>query len=506
MIPSLPTPAASGPLAGYSSQKQQDTYYNEREQALQFQRNMALYGERGAIQLEIADRKLQGLLAGKPPRPVGDFMTIPHLMDQMTQDPDMIVAGPDGHTWTAQQLQQLPPGTLAHMYMKGNQVVVGFGDPKSKMWNIGGVDFEVPTYGPVNSGTATPLGTATSALPKAHQVPGVNPGEKINLVSGPTATPGMNASPPPEAAPVPIPPVPGPPGGATAAPPGTTPQTPPASAGTASAVPPKLAPSPLAPPKLPPSPSAKAVVDKLNQNRSQSKHIPQPAGDAMPPAFAPGTLLQQARPAMPVVSAMSVVASNVFGAHGDKPLWENAWMYDNPNLRQALNNALTLNALHIPGTEENPSLMESLKTAVGATQWSQEQINQAAVQARQEVERLGGPEALKQFAREAAMQEDLSALRAATKASAAQGSLNLAVRAAPVYNISSSQDFRNQLGTMLSTAVSSMHGYPGINPAYVNWWDKGVNAAKNGPTGSPSTFDWNSAPMHGVGKKGGGGV
>ena len=80
------------------------------------------------------------------------------------------------------------------------------------------------------------------------------------------------------------------------------------------------------------------------------------------------------------------------------------------------------------------------------------------------------------------MQEDLSALRTATKASAAQGSIRTLVRAAPVYNVSSAQDFRNQLGATLNTAAASLRGYPAINPEYVKWWDRGVSAAKGGPT------------------------
>ena len=195
-------------------------------------------------------------------------------------------------------------------------------------------------------------------------------------------------------------------------------------------------------------------------------------------------MLSQGRSAQPVVASMSVMAANIFGGQGDPPIWEYAKLYDDPQTRQALNNALTLNALANPGTEDNPSFMQNLATAVGATQWTQEQINQANVEARKTLERVGGPDALKMFAREAALQEDLSALRTATKASAAQGSIKTLVRAAPVYNVSSAQDFRNQLGTTLNTATASMRGYPAINPEFIKWWDRGVSAAKGGPTSS----------------------
>ncbi len=461
------------------------------------ERAQALWGERGQNALAVAQERTKALLAGKPPRPVGDFITIPHLIEQMQQDPDMVVTGADGHPYSAAQLSELPQGFLAHAYMKGNDVLFGFGDPKSKMWNIGGKDIEVPSYGPVNQENSTVLGTATGALAKTHQVPGMNPGETVNLTTKPVATPGMTGAahsvpvaPPSPPAAVPPPGVSSPDQGST---PGVEPPTPTL----------KTRPTSANVPTLPPSPSQAALAAKTNAGRSQSKQIPLPTGAPMPPPFAPGTMLSQGRAAQPVVGAMSVVAANVFGGNGEKPLWDNAWMYDNPQIRKALNNALTLNALANPGTEDNPSLMQTLATAVGATQWSQEQINDANVQARQELQRLGGPEALKQFAREAALQEDLSALRAATKASAAASSIRTLVRAAPVYNISSSQDFRNQLGTTLGTAAASMRGYPAINPKYVDWWDRGVSAAKGGPVSNnaPKTPGAASSQVYEMGGK-----
>jgi hypothetical protein len=88
--------------------------------------------------------------------------------------------------------------------------------------------------------------------------------------------------------------------------------------------------------------------------------------------------------------------------------------------------------------------------------------------------------------RMAGLQEDLSALRAATKGSAAQGSIRTLVRAAPVYNVSSSQDFRNRLGVTLNTAAASMGGYPAINPAYVDWWKRGAQMARGGMGPAPA--------------------
>ena len=391
----------------------------------------------------------------------------------MKVDPDMEIYGNGWRTRLISdaKLAEMPPGTIARQFMKGSNVVWALGDQNSKTANIGGRIFDIPAVGPITQANSTDLGTATGALAKTHQVPGMNPGETVNLTTQPVATPGMTGGAPPA------------PAASSAAP---TDQTPNPTL--------KTRPMPSTPPALPPSPSQQAIANKTNQGRSQSKQVPQPMGQPMPPAFAKGTMLSQGRSAQPVVASMSVMAANIFGGQGDPPIWEYAKLYDDPQTRQALNNALTLNALANPGTEDNPSFMQNLATAVGATQWTQEQINQANVEARKTLERVGGPDALKMFAREAALQEDLSALRTATKASAAQGSIKTLVRAAPVYNVSSAQDFRNQLGTTLNTATASMRGYPAINPEFIKWWDRGVSAAKGGPVSDKAPKDSQSTP------------
>jgi hypothetical protein len=439
-------------------------YYRDPKE-VDFERQKELWGVRGENALAVAQERTKALMASlsaRPPRMLSQ-VTIPNLLDQLKVDPDEVIYGPNGQEISPAQLAEMPPGTIARQFKAGPNVFYALGDQNSKTANIGGKIFDIPAVGPITAANSTELGTATGALAKTHEVPGMNPGEKIQLTTKPAETPGMTA----------------PPVAPTAAPlqnPSAVPQAPEGEPPN-----PVLKTRSTTTPVLPPSPSQKAVVDNLNAGRSKSKQVPQPAGMPMPPAFAPGTMLAQGRSAQPVVSAMSVMAANVFGGNGEPPIWEYAKMYDDPKIRQALNNALTLNALANPGTEDNPSFMQNLATAVGATKWTQEQINQANVAARQELERLGGPDALKMFSREAALQEDLSALRTATKASAAQGSIRTLVRAAPVYNVSSAQDFRNQLGATLNTATASMRGYPAINPEYMKWWERGVSAAKQGP-------------------------
>lgn len=435
-------------------------YYRDPAE-VQAERAQALATTHGQFQVEAA--KARG--ANVRPFHVGDANT-EDAIAKLKLMPGIEYQDEQGNPITEAMLSEAPQYMKLAEFRQGPNTFYKLIDQRSKETNIGGVKYQVNELGAIKPADSTALGQAATDKDTTHQVPGMNPGEVVTLhgTQAPVR-PGMTPAPPSAVAP----PTSGVPDSGQAAP-----VEPPAPTLKARPVSTKV-------PTLPPSPSQAALAAKTNAGRSQSKQIPIPSGAPMPPPFAPGTMLSQGRAAQPVVGAMSVVAANVFGGNGEKPLWDNAWMYDNPQIRKALNNALTLNALANPGTEDNPTLMQTLATAVGATQWSQEQINDANVQARQELQRLGGPEALKQFAREAALQEDLSALRTATKASAAQGSIRTLVRAAPVYNISSSQDFRNQLGTTLGTAAASMRGYPAINPKYVDWWDRGVSAAKGGP-------------------------
>src|SRR6185312_340213 len=156
--------------------------------------------------------------------------------------------------------------------------------------------------------------------------------------------------------------------------------------------------------------------------------------------------------------------------------------------------------------EDNPSFMQTLATAVGITGWSQEQVRNANQAARDKIEQLGGQPALAMLDRMAGLQEDLSALRTATKASAAQGSIRTLVRAAPIYNVSDSKDFRLRLMTLLNTAQSALSGDPAISPAYKNWWAKGATMAKGGPTSSSAPRVPGSAPKEGETKVNGAGI
>ncbi len=358
-----------------------------------------------------------------------------------------------GEPITEAQLLEAPPGTKLVEFRQGGQTFAKLVDQNERKVSIGGIDYAMAPLGAQGPETLKPLGETTSTLPKEHDVPGMNPGETLHLGTRTVSRPGLTAT------------------AAKTAPAPATEETPT----------PELKTRPNVSSQAPTVPSPMAGPNaRLNAKKSLSKQVPMENG-VMPPApqpFAPGTFMSQGKTTKPVVAKANAVAANIFGGNGEKPIWDAAEMYDNPELGKALNTALTLNALTIPGTEDDPGYMKTLETAVGITKWSQQQIRDANVRARKEVERLGGREALNMFARLAGMQEDLTALRAVTGSSAAQGSIKTMVRAAPVYNVSSAQDFRNQLAVTLNTAAAGLSAYPEINPQYVDWWKQGARLAR----------------------------
>jgi hypothetical protein len=448
-------------------QQQQEAY----QQQLKAQQDAQLAGVTGSYQ------KFQEMAKGLPP---DQRATLESFFGVAPRPTLKEYASPDGQSkqwFDASRPDGIPPGWQAiggaslkptkGTLVKSAQSPTGFAQTWVDPMNPG----KVVAWQPITPSRFYEGFTST------HQVPGMNAGEKINLtstmnpmtqgdvdLSGVMALPAEEAQPSDSGTTAPAPRV---------MPPGRSPQN---SAGAPVPAPQAGAPAP----RLTAAPGASQGAPRtIGQPAPKRAPGAQPVGASTPPpAFAPGTMLSQGRNAEPVVASMNTVAAQVFGGNGEPPIWDSAWMFDNPQLRSALNKALTLNALAIPGTEDDPSFTQTLATALGVTGWSQDQIRQANEQARQNLQKLGGDPALQMFARMAGMQEDLSALRAATKGSAAQGSIRTLVRAAPVYNVASSQNFRDQLGVTLNTAASAMSGYPAINPAYVKWFQQGAQRAR----------------------------
>ena len=339
-------------------------------------------------------------------------------------------------------ISKLPESAKLTPWAWGNKIFYTIGDQVPRIVKADNLVTAQPEEGVLTpAAEVSPeaqLGAQRVPTTSTHQVPGMNPGEKINLTST------------------------------------TTPVTP-TRAAPASAVPPGGAPA-KAIPKKPWSKQPGAQAAKRSESPSSGSSMP-----PEPPPFASGTFMTQGKTTKPVIAAMDVVGANVFGGNGVDPLWENADMYDNPELAKALNKGLTLNQLTIPGTESDPSFMQTLATAVGVTGWSQTQIRNANAAARADIERLGGQRALDMLSRMSAFQEDLTALRKATSGSASASTVRTMVRAAPIYNVYSAQDFRNQLSATLNTGAAVFHAYPEINPELGSWWKQGARAARGSP-------------------------
>jgi hypothetical protein len=348
-------------------------------------------------------------------------------------DSGMVFNDQDGNPL---DVSNLPEQSKVTPWAYGGKIFYTVGDQKPRVITADNQRTVQPEEGALTpAGTAPTLGVARVSTASTHQVPGMNPGETVTLHGT------------------------------------TTPVTPGAKPAPTSA-------APSAPRVAAPAP-ARATRPAPRQAQDGS---PTAAGVMPPPPtpFAPGTMLAQGRATKPIVAKADVVAANVFGGGDEKPIWDAAWMFDRPDLRAALNKALTMNALQIPGTEDDPSFRQQLASVVGLTGASQEKISQSIVDSKDDLQRIGGPEAMKMFARMAGMQEDLTALRAVTGATAGANSIKTMVRAAPVYNVSSAQNFRDQLGATLNTAAKALHAYPEINPAYIQWWDSGAQMARGG--------------------------
>jgi hypothetical protein len=348
-------------------------------------------------------------------------------------DSGMVFNDQDGNPL---DVSNLPEQSKVTPWAYGGKIFYTVGDQKPRVITADNQRTVQPEEGALTpAGTAPTLGVARVSTASTHQVPGMNPGETVTLHGT------------------------------------TTPVTPGAKPAPTSA-------APSAPRVAAPAP-ARATRPAPRQAQDGS---PTAAGVMPPPPtpFAPGTMLAQGRATKPIVAKADVVAANVFGGGDEKPIWDAAWMFDRPDLRAALNKALTMNALQIPGTEDDPSFRQQLASVVGLTGASQEKISQSIVDSKDDLRRIGGPEAMKMFARMAGMQEDLTALRAVTGATAGANSIKTMVRAAPVYNVSSAQNFRDQLGATLNTAAKALHAYPEINPAYIQWWDSGAQMARGG--------------------------
>ena len=92
----------------------------------------------------------------------------------------------DGTDWTAEELQKLPKGTILSAFIKGDQTFYAPFDQRTKTATWDNEVHQINEAGDISESTVNPLGAARVPTVGTHQVPGMNPGEKITLSSSST--------------------------------------------------------------------------------------------------------------------------------------------------------------------------------------------------------------------------------------------------------------------------------------------------------------------------------
>ena len=127
---------------------------------------------RGENSLKVQQLKndyLKEQLQTRRPYTIGQE-TPEHLAQEMQDDPDLMVYGPQGKLMTPTDVLNTPQGMMYGKYQRGSTMFFSTFDPKNKTINVDGQIVQVDPYGPiapVGSGASPVVGQATSTLPKA---------------------------------------------------------------------------------------------------------------------------------------------------------------------------------------------------------------------------------------------------------------------------------------------------------------------------------------------------
>ena len=233
------------------------------------------------------------------------------------------------------------------------------------------------------------------------------------------------------------------------------------------------APPPGSSPRMPPASTA-ATMHQLSQP-------PRQAGSNEPPK------VFRFEPQNPTIRGLGDSVASVmqqFVGSGNEPLWSYADLFDNPKTRQAINDALTISMNPTPTMSEHPGFGESIAGASGLLQLNQTMMNKRIRDARENVEKVGGPRALEFVDRLAELKGSVPALRAFSRTSAAQGAIAPLFQESPVLNTMNSRDFRLRSALILRTLGGALQGDPAINPQYSQWILQQASDAMKGQSSS----------------------
>ena len=89
----------------------------------------------------------------------------------------------DGTDWTEDEIAKFPKGTVMSAFIKGDQTFYAPFDERTKTATWDNQVHQINEAGNITPENATPLGEAR--VPTEHQVPGMNPGEKLTLTTTP---------------------------------------------------------------------------------------------------------------------------------------------------------------------------------------------------------------------------------------------------------------------------------------------------------------------------------
>lgn len=227
-----------------------------------------------------------------------------------------------------------------------------------------------------------------------------------------------------------------------------------------------------------PSPSVQALNKKLNSKRSASRQIPtgSTTAAAAPAHAAPaksgekawqtwpsplGSMVRsagQAKLAQDAAHTFEDARVQITGKPGDKPMWEESWIFDNPRLRNAIQSAVQLSAEQLP--KDQAGILAAFLTRL-PIQGRITNMNAA----KDEVVKLGGNEANDLLTSFQELNTAMMGIRKQLNAPAAVAIVDRILQEGPVFSVNG-HEFVFRTAKLLDGMAALARTTPGINPSY----------------------------------------
>ena len=344
----------------------------------------------------------------------------------------------DGNEISEAQLAEFPPNTMLMEFRQGSKTFYSPADQNAQTLNVGGQIYQRPQIGGI-LGNTTDLGQATSTLPRETSHQAIAPTGIVTLGSETTRpTPGISKP------------------SSSAAPGITKEPTLKHRGGVASSS--QQTPSlSVTTPMGKQTKRIQKIATGARAREGDFKDWPSPLGNMV---RSPG----QARLAQQTAQTLTQVQGQITGrTKGDKPLWEFSTIYDDPELRNAMQTALRLSA----GRDAAPEGGMFGQLTAGVRSGIDTRILNQALNTLQ---KKGGQEALTALGRLQEYRNSLVAVRTLSKAPATQSTIQSVLQEGPFMALNS-QDFRSRLSNNLNTLIQGDIAIVGINPSYTKKLD-----------------------------------